>query len=142
MWVRSLALLSGLSIWHCSELWCRPAAAAPQCQVNSHILCRNTVQRDLNCQNILQNIISIVIQYINIISCDRKLSSKYSGCLGKAHVFQNVGEKLYKYYLEAYQISEVFLRVNDLDPFSTLPPTDKTSHCRMHILPPRRKYLL
>ena len=29
MWVRSLAALSGLRIRHCSELWCRPAAAAP-----------------------------------------------------------------------------------------------------------------
>ena len=28
MWVRSLASLSGLRIWHCHELWCRLAAAA------------------------------------------------------------------------------------------------------------------
>ena len=27
--VRSLASLSGLRIWHCRELWCRPAAVAP-----------------------------------------------------------------------------------------------------------------
>ena len=27
--VRSLALLSGLRIWHCRELWCRLAATAP-----------------------------------------------------------------------------------------------------------------
>ena len=27
--VRSLALLSGLRIWRCHELWCRPAATAP-----------------------------------------------------------------------------------------------------------------
>ena len=27
--VRSLALLSGLSIQHCHELWCRPAAGTP-----------------------------------------------------------------------------------------------------------------
>ena len=27
--VRSLASLSGLRIWHCCELWCRPAAVAP-----------------------------------------------------------------------------------------------------------------
>ena len=27
--VRSLALLSGLRIWRCRELWCRPAAVAP-----------------------------------------------------------------------------------------------------------------
>ena len=26
--VRSLASLSGLGIWHCHELWCRPAATA------------------------------------------------------------------------------------------------------------------
>ena len=26
--VRSLASLSGLRIWHCRELWCRPAATA------------------------------------------------------------------------------------------------------------------
>ena len=26
--VRSLALLSGLRIWHCCELWCRSAAVA------------------------------------------------------------------------------------------------------------------
>ena len=29
MWVRSLALLSGLRIQHCCELWCRLAAPAP-----------------------------------------------------------------------------------------------------------------
>jgi len=29
MQVPSLALLSGLQIWCCCELWCRPAAAAP-----------------------------------------------------------------------------------------------------------------
>ena len=28
MWVRSLALLNGLRIWHCPELWRRPVAAA------------------------------------------------------------------------------------------------------------------
>ena len=28
MWVRSLAQLSGLKIWHCCELWCRPVATA------------------------------------------------------------------------------------------------------------------
>ena len=27
--VRSLALLIGLRIWRCRELWCRPAATAP-----------------------------------------------------------------------------------------------------------------
>ena len=27
--VRSLASLNGLRIWHCRELWCRPAATAP-----------------------------------------------------------------------------------------------------------------
>ena len=27
--VQSLALLSGLRIWHCCELWCRPVATAP-----------------------------------------------------------------------------------------------------------------
>ena len=27
--VRSLASLSGLRIWCCRELWCRPAAATP-----------------------------------------------------------------------------------------------------------------
>ena len=27
--VRSLALLSGLEIWHCCELWCRLADVAP-----------------------------------------------------------------------------------------------------------------
>ena len=26
--VQSLALLSGLRIWHCREIWCRPAAVA------------------------------------------------------------------------------------------------------------------
>ena len=30
--VQSLALLSGLRIWHCSELWCRS-----QTQLGSHI---------------------------------------------------------------------------------------------------------
>ena len=29
MWVQSLALLSGLRIQRCRELWCRPAAIAP-----------------------------------------------------------------------------------------------------------------
>jgi len=29
LWVRFLASLSGLKIWHCRELWCRPAAVAP-----------------------------------------------------------------------------------------------------------------
>ena len=29
MWVQSLALLSRLRIWHCRDLWCRPAAVAP-----------------------------------------------------------------------------------------------------------------
>ena len=29
LWVQSLALLNGLKIWHCHELWCRPAAVAP-----------------------------------------------------------------------------------------------------------------
>ena len=29
MWVQSLASLSGLRIWCCRELWCRPAAVAP-----------------------------------------------------------------------------------------------------------------
>ena len=29
MYVRSLALLSGLRIWRCCELWYRPAAIAP-----------------------------------------------------------------------------------------------------------------
>ena len=29
LWVWSLALLSGLRIQHCCELWCRPAAVAP-----------------------------------------------------------------------------------------------------------------
>ena len=28
-WVRSLALLSGLRIQSCCELWCRPVATAP-----------------------------------------------------------------------------------------------------------------
>ena len=28
LWVRSLATFSGLKIWHCHELWCRPAATA------------------------------------------------------------------------------------------------------------------
>ena len=28
-WVQSLASLSGLRIWRCRELWCRPAVAAP-----------------------------------------------------------------------------------------------------------------
>ena len=31
-WVRSLALLSGLRIWHCCELWCRL-----QMQLRSHV---------------------------------------------------------------------------------------------------------
>ena len=29
MQVRSLASITGLKIWHCHELWCRPAATAP-----------------------------------------------------------------------------------------------------------------
>ena len=29
LWVRSLALLSGLRIWCCCEVGCRPAAIAP-----------------------------------------------------------------------------------------------------------------
>ena len=29
LWVRFLPLLSGLTIQHCSELWCRPVATAP-----------------------------------------------------------------------------------------------------------------
>ena len=29
LWVRSLALLSGLRIQHCCELWCGPAVIAP-----------------------------------------------------------------------------------------------------------------
>ena len=29
LWVQSLASLSGLRIWSCCELWCRPAAVAP-----------------------------------------------------------------------------------------------------------------
>ena len=29
MLAQSLDLLSGLRIWHCSEVWCRPAAATP-----------------------------------------------------------------------------------------------------------------
>ena len=29
MWAQSLALLSGLRIGHCSELWYRPTAVAP-----------------------------------------------------------------------------------------------------------------
>ena len=29
MWVQSPALLSGLRICHCCELWCRPVATAP-----------------------------------------------------------------------------------------------------------------
>ena len=28
LWVRSLASLSGLRIWHCRELWCRLTAVA------------------------------------------------------------------------------------------------------------------
>ena len=32
MWVRSLALLSGLGIWHCHELWCRS-----QTRLGSHV---------------------------------------------------------------------------------------------------------
>jgi len=28
LWVQSLASLSALRIWHCCELWCRPAAVA------------------------------------------------------------------------------------------------------------------
>jgi len=28
-WVPSLAVLSGMRIWCCCELWCRPAGAAP-----------------------------------------------------------------------------------------------------------------
>ena len=29
IWVQSLALISGLRIWRCCELWCRPAATVP-----------------------------------------------------------------------------------------------------------------
>ena len=29
LWVRSLASFSGLRMWHCHELWCRPAAVVP-----------------------------------------------------------------------------------------------------------------
>ena len=55
----------------------------PQC----HILCHIVVQRYINCLKVLQNI--TLIQYINIIRCDRR--GKYPGCLSKAYATLECG---------------------------------------------------
>ena len=42
MWVRSLALLSGLGIWHCHEVWCRL-----QTRLESHVAVAGSCSSDL-----------------------------------------------------------------------------------------------
>ena len=50
MWVWSLASISGLRIWHCCELWCRPAALAPIQPLawELHICCSEALKRNTN----------------------------------------------------------------------------------------------
>ena len=105
----------------------------PQC----HILCHIVVQRYINCLKVLQNI--TLIQYINIIRCDRR--GKYPGCLSKAYAtLECGGETIQIFRVQPHQWS--FYRLNDLEQSSTLlPPLKKKKKaiCTMHLLTTKKE---